>query len=390
MSTTTVPAVVVERAARAAPALLSARAAFALQVSMLVSFLAGSSAPTPLYAVYQAKWGFSPITVTIVFAVYAVAVLTALLVAGSLSDHVGRRPVLLAATSLQAVTMLVFASAGGVSSLLAARIIQGVSTGLAAGALGAGLLDLDRPRGTIANAVAPMLGTATGGLASGLLVQYLPAPTHLIYLGLFAVFALQNVGVALMPETATRRPGAFASLRPKLRVPAGARQPLLLAAPALIASWSLAGFYLSLGPVLVRRIVGSSSLLLGGLAVLAMAGSGALAVLVGRARSARALMTFGAAALVAGVGATLAAVGLGSPDAVLRRDDRLGDGLRDRLPGRDPHRAPARGGARARGRAVGALRRLVPGDGTARDRGRRRRRVRRRPGEDGGGVTGWR
>ena len=202
---------------------VDARAAFALQVSMLVSFLAGSSAPTPLYAVYQSTWGFSPITVTIVFAVYAVAVLSALLVAGSLSDHVGRRPVLLAATSLQAVTMLVFATAGGVSSLLAARIIQGVSTGLAAGALGAGLLDLDRPKGTIANAVGPMLGTATGGIASGLMVQYLPAPTHLIYLVLFAVFALQNVGVALMPETATRRPGALASLRPKLqlRVPAG-------------------------------------------------------------------------------------------------------------------------------------------------------------------------
>src|SRR6266700_3516880 len=110
---------------------LSARAAFVLQASITMFFLAGSSAPTPLYPVYQAEWGFSPITVTVVFGVYAIAVLAALLTVGSLSDHVGRRPVLIAATALQAVTMLVFARAGGVGSLVVARVIQGLSTGAA-------------------------------------------------------------------------------------------------------------------------------------------------------------------------------------------------------------------------------------------------------------------
>src|SRR5262249_42374756 len=83
---------------------LSGTAAFYLQVSIIMAFLAGSSAPTPLYAVYQAAWGFSPVTITVVFGVYALAVLAALLVFGALSDHVGRRPVLLATTLLQAVT----------------------------------------------------------------------------------------------------------------------------------------------------------------------------------------------------------------------------------------------------------------------------------------------
>src|ERR1700712_2275371 len=64
--------------------------AFYLQVSILLLFLAASSAPTPLYAIYQAEWGFSPITVTVVFGVYAVAVLSSLLVFGKLSDHIGR------------------------------------------------------------------------------------------------------------------------------------------------------------------------------------------------------------------------------------------------------------------------------------------------------------
>jgi predicted MFS family arabinose efflux permease len=287
---------------------LSRTAAFYLQASIILFFLAGSSAPTPLYAVYQAAWGFSPITITVVFGIYALAVLTALLVVGSLSDHVGRRPVLLVAVLVQAIAMVMFATAHGVPALLAARVIQGLSTGAAAAAVGAGLLDLDRARGTIANAVGPMLGTATGSLASGLLVQYLPAPTQLVYLVLGAIFVAQAIGVAVMPESVTPRPGALASLRPQLRLPPALRRPLLLAAPALVAAWALAGFYGSLGPALLRRLAGSSSLALGGIALFVLAASGALTVLVMRTRSARTVMTFGTAALVAGVAITLLAM----------------------------------------------------------------------------------
>ncbi|MFF1355197.1 MFS transporter [Streptomyces sp. NPDC058297] len=106
--------------------------------SITISFLAASSAPTPLYAVYQAEWGFDPITTTVVFGVYAVAVLLGLLTMGKLSDHVGRRPVLLAALAAQAVSMIIFATADGVSGLMIARIVQGLSTGAALGAIGAG------------------------------------------------------------------------------------------------------------------------------------------------------------------------------------------------------------------------------------------------------------
>ncbi|HEY3252867.1 MAG TPA: MFS transporter, partial [Polyangiaceae bacterium] len=243
----------------ARPRRLTRSTTFLLLASMVVSFLAGSIAPTPVYALYQAAWGFTPITTTLVFGVYALAVLASLLVAGSLSDHVGRRPVLLSALVLQALAMLIFASAGGVSALLVARVVQGLSTGAALGALGAGMLDLDRPRGTVANSVAPMLGTATGGFVSGLMVEFLPAPTHLVYLAMLGVFALQGVGVLLMTETSSPSPGALASLRPQLRLPALLRTPVLLAAPLLIASWALAGFYGSLGPALVRTVVAVKS-----------------------------------------------------------------------------------------------------------------------------------
>ncbi len=129
-------------AARAAPqprARLSPTAAFYLQASITVAFLAGSSAPSPLYPVYQAAWGFSSLAITVIFGVYAFAVLVALLVAGRISDHVGRRPVLLAATLVQAITMIVFATAGGLTSLLVARVIQGLPAGAAVAAVGAGL-----------------------------------------------------------------------------------------------------------------------------------------------------------------------------------------------------------------------------------------------------------
>src|SRR4051812_22042174 len=96
-------------AATAAPAArLSSKSAFLLFASITVSFLASSSAPTPLYATYQQAFGFSSITLTVIFAVYALAVLASLLVGGRLSDHVGRRPVLIVTILVQAATMLIF------------------------------------------------------------------------------------------------------------------------------------------------------------------------------------------------------------------------------------------------------------------------------------------
>jgi MFS family permease len=283
--------------------------AFYLLASIIVAFLAGSSAPTPLYAVYAARWSFSPITTTVVFGVYALAVLTALLVVGRLSDHVGRRPVLLAALAVQAATMLVFVTADGVPQLLVARIIQGLSTGAAAGAIGAGMLDLNKTRGTIANAVAPITGTASGALGSGLLVQFLPQPTHLVYLVLLGVFALQAVGVLLMPETSSPVPGALASLRPQFAVPGPVRRPLIFAVPALVAVWAMAGLYGALGPALVKLVSGSGSVVLGGLSLSVLAASGAAAVLLLQRQGARPLMLIGGGALLAGVALTLLAVG---------------------------------------------------------------------------------
>lgn len=283
-----------------------------LLASLIVSLLAASASPTPLYAIYQADWRFTPMTTTVVFGVYAVAVLLALLTLGKLSDHLGRRPVLLGAIAIQAVSLLVFATADGVPALLTARIIQGVSTGAALGAIGAGMLDVDRERGTFANAVSPGMGTATGALVSALVVRFLPAPTHLIYLALLGVFALQALGVALMRETVTRTPGALASLVPEIKLPRALRAHVLAAAPVLFAVWALAGLYGALGPALVQALTGSGDVVLGSLSLFILAGTAVLATLALRAATARTVMLTGIYALIAGVALTLLAVGTDS------------------------------------------------------------------------------
>src|SRR5881394_3979514 len=100
------------------PIKLSRAASLYLLGSITMANLASSSAPTPLYPLYQAEWGFSSLAITFIFGIYAIAVLGALLVAGRLSDYVERRPVLLAATTIQAATMILFAFADGFSDLV--------------------------------------------------------------------------------------------------------------------------------------------------------------------------------------------------------------------------------------------------------------------------------
>ncbi len=279
-----------------------------LLASIVVSFLSASSAPTPLYALYQAEWGFTPITTTVVFGIYALAVLVALLTLGKVSDHVGRRPVLLAGLVGQSAAMVVFATAAGVPELLLARVIQGLATGAALGALGAAMLDVSREKGTLANAVAPFTGTALGAIASGLVVQYLPAPEHLIYLLLLGAFVLQAAGVLLMRETVSPKPGVLASLVPEITLPRLLRRPVLTAVPVLVAVWSIVGLYGALGPALARGLTGSTSVVLGGLGLFLVAGAGATGTFLTRNVPARTVMIAGIGALVAGVAVVVVAV----------------------------------------------------------------------------------
>jgi len=293
----------------------SPTAALALLVSIVITFLASSAAPTPLYATYGAEWGFGSLGTTLAFGVYAIAVLVALLVLGRLSDHLGRRPVILAGITGQVVALVVLTTAVDYGALLAGRVLQGIATGAAVGALGAAMLDVDRTRGAIANGAAPGAGTATGALLAGVVVQFAPAPTHAIYLLVIALLVVQAVGVLRLTESAPRLPGAAAraraSLVPEIRLPRTVRPRMLVAAPVVLAVWALAGLYGSLVPSLVRQL-GGHGVLLGTLALTTLAGVAAAAGLVLRDRSPRTLMLVGIGSVALGVTATLAAVEAGS------------------------------------------------------------------------------
>lgn len=274
----------------------------------LLTFLAASSAPTPLYHLYQEGLHFSAGVLTLIFGIYAITLLVALLTVGSLSDHLGRKPVILAGLILNMLAMLLFINAHSVAWLIAARAMQGFATGMATAVLGAALLDTDRQQGPLVNSVAPLLGMACGAMGSGLLVEFAPLPTQLIYWVLLALMLLQALYVWRLPETVSRIPGALASLRPSLHVPPQARRALWLSLPVDIAVWAMGGFYLSLAPSLVRSATGSSSNLIGGALVAVLTLSGAVMIFTLRHRKAHKVLRLGASLLAVGVALILVAI----------------------------------------------------------------------------------
>ena len=285
--------------------------------------LAAASAPSPLYSAYGARWHFGAITVTAVFAVYALALLGALLVFGSASDRVGRRAVILAGLALLAVSMILFLLAGSVAWLFAARIVQGIATALVTAGVSAALIDLQpahRPGfGALVNAVTPTVGLAIGAVAAGALVQYAPLPLRLTYavllvgcLVLLLLVARISDGQQIASGTERRlldlRP---VDLRPQIGVEAQVRAAFVAVLPGLVAAWALGGLYLSLGPSLLLELADSHNRLLGGSSVFALCAPGAVASVFGSRWPPRRILRRGCILLVVGLAITIAAVATG-------------------------------------------------------------------------------
>ncbi|MEZ2221101.1 MFS transporter [Rhizobium sp. RCC_161_2] len=265
------------------------------------TFFAASSAPTPLYRIYQQAFAFSPVLITVIFAVYAFALLVSLLIVGSISDHLGRRPVVFASLILNMVAMALFLMADGPNWLIAARIVQGFATGAAASSIGAALVDLDPIKGSITNSIAPLAGMAIGALGTSTLVQYAPAPMFLVYAVVLVLLVAQAALIWMIPETTRRRAGLLASLKPEATVPPQARRTLLALTPINIAVWAVAGFYLSLIPSLVSATTGSTAPLVGGSVVAALTVSAATTVFLLRKKLAATTLTFGISTMTLGI-----------------------------------------------------------------------------------------
>ena len=284
-----------------------------------IVLMASSAAPSPLYPVYQQSWGFSAITLTVIFAVYAVALLATLLTVGSLSDHIGRKPILITSLLLLVVSLVLFIVADSVPLLIAARVVQGIAAGAATGAMSAAVIDLqpNTSTGPLLNSVAPSLGLAGGAPGAGLLVQLAPAPEILVFVLLIVAALTLAVALLFVPETSVlrgfdSRRHLASTLLPRMSIPKSVRAPFLLIAPALFATWSLGGFHLSLGPSIVGGVFGIDNHIVGGLEIFALFASGAVAAAVVRNGFPRTVMMTGATVLAAGVALTLVSVQIDS------------------------------------------------------------------------------
>jgi MFS family permease len=295
---------------------LTPRLAYAHVAAVIGLALFASGTPSPLYGTYRELWGFSPVVLTLVYATYAFGVLAALLLAGRLSDEIGRRPVLLTALGTLMATTVLFMLADSTAWLFVARGIQGVATGLALGAASAALLDLHPDRDPaqvgLTNGVVSASGMGLGVLISATLVELAPAPRVLPYVVLLALFAIAFVGALLMPEP-VERTGRVRLTPQRPHVPATVRRPFFLAALAVISSWSIGGLFLSLGPALAADLFHTDNHLVAGLGVFALAGAGAAAQLAFGRTAPWAGAAGGSLALATGMIAIVLAAGTETP-----------------------------------------------------------------------------
>jgi len=221
-------------------------AIFAVAAEIAVMFM-GSTLLTPLYVLYKREFGFSEITLTLIYAVYVVGNLAALLFLGRLSDEVGRRPVSMAAFAVAGLSTLVFLAAGSTAPLYVGRALSGLAVGLASGTGTAWVADLHRgsnkARATVIAATANMLGISLGPLVAGVLAEYAPAPLQLSFVVYLAVLAVVLWRVWQAPETATalgarcRRCGRVSACRAAFASPSPRRPSLY--SPSLPSSVSM-------------------------------------------------------------------------------------------------------------------------------------------------------
>src|SRR4029077_1879656 len=199
-------------------------------------------------------------------------------------------------------------TAGSAAALIIARALQGFATGMAITTLAAIILDTDKERAPLLNSFTVFAGLSAGTLGAGALVTFAPAPEQLVFVVLLVLSVVEAAILWFMPETATMKPGALASLRPRVHVPRVARATFAAVTPVNIASWSLGGFYFSLMPSVVRAGTGTTLPIVGGLVVATLTLSGAVAVGGLPTRVPEEMFILGIITLALGVLITLAGV----------------------------------------------------------------------------------
>lgn len=250
--------------------------AYRLVFLVFIMTMLGGAMPTPLYVLYQERFHFTAGVLTLVFATYAAGVLAALLLAGRASDQVGRRPVLATALGFSALSTVAFLVADGTAWLYVGRALSGVSAGLVTGTGTAALSELAGEgrlrQASVLATIATGAGIGLGPPLAGVLAEYAPHPTRLVFAVYLVLLAVVAPLLLLVPET--REPRTRLQLRFRgLHVPAGARAVFLGACLAAFMSLALLGLFTALAPTLLRQVLHVHNRAVGGLLVGALFGA---------------------------------------------------------------------------------------------------------------------
>ncbi|MCM3216241.1 MFS transporter [Niallia taxi] len=248
---------------------LSKKMSFWLVACCLFLTLFGTNIPASLYTLYRQEWGLSSGMITLVFAIYAFTVIPAIIVAGQLSDQIGRKKVLIPGILFSIIGTACFTIADGLGMLLLARLFQGLSVGILNGVAVAALTELDEKRDkkktALICALAVTLGNAIGPILSGLLGDFAPFPLRLSYyvhllfiLPCFAALFFLNENV---------RPGLQPVKLKKPYVPKSMLKSFILASITSFLAWSIISMFMSLIPANLSSFTQVHSLTISGIVV---------------------------------------------------------------------------------------------------------------------------
>ena len=211
----------------------------------------GGTLPVPLYVLWQGPFGFGNATLTLIFAIYAIGTLLSLLLLAPLSDQLGRRPALIAALGVGAVSTGLFLAADSVALLLAARFVSGIAAGITTATATAALRELEpgsrARRASLTATAANMGGLGLGPLLAGIVVEYGSDPLKLVFWIYLGLLVLALLGVLSSSETVARPERLV--LRPRgLSLPEGARAEFAIAAGVVFCAFTVLGLFSSLVP----------------------------------------------------------------------------------------------------------------------------------------------
>ncbi len=232
----------------------------------LFVLIVGTNLPSPLYAVYAQRFGFSPAVLTLIFATYAATLVPALLLAGSAADTWGYRRVLLPGLAAALAGALVFGFADSTGLLFLARALQGAAVGASSGALTAALVRTE-PAGNTGRAslVTSLATTGAGGLGpviAGASAAWLPAPTRTCYLIESVALIVAAAGLLTLPSTSGRTGTAWRISLP--HVPDAVRSSFAKACAVSFMGWAVTAVFLSIVPSYVGSLTGNHNLVLAG------------------------------------------------------------------------------------------------------------------------------